>query len=567
MVDLNKALIDWSGRLKTVVSQRPWLPFLFLFILGLLVYLNALPNQLFWDDYDSLLNNYYIKDWSYFGRYFTENLIAGAGLMSNYWRPLLLVIYSIEWHIWGDWATGYHLVSILIHLAAGLVLYDLLKKITDRPIIAWLASLIFLIHPLQTEAVTYVAGRGDPLSVLFLSLSLLWYWRSRFKETISYKKRHWFIGSIIALVAAILTKDKSIIMPALLLLMEFYVWQQNKTVGFKDWLKQVLKNTWLYWLIIVFYLYLRATVLNFQDTFNIYGQASVYTESLAIRLWTWLSVWPQYLKLFFVPVGLHMERLVDIKISWLAGDVLLGIGLVILLAVIMVVSWRRKFISAFGLLWLGIALAPASGVVIPVSGLMYEHYMYLPLLGLAIFLMFWGDVLIKKFPLFLKISCFGLLMIWLVWLGVRTIERNADWRTPIVFYEDVLRYNQQSLRIWNNYGMALSDVESYQAAAQAYQRAINLNKDNQSAPPYHNLGNALIKLNKPAEAIKNYQQAILIDDQFYYSYNSLAALYLTTKDYQSARQILEQGLKAMPGNSLLAYNLQIVEQLELAENK
>ncbi|MFZ5391363.1 MAG: hypothetical protein ACOZAJ_03770 [Patescibacteria group bacterium] len=226
MIGLSELVIGLYSRLKLIISHRPQLSAWALFILGLMVYINVLPNQLFWDDYDSIINNFYIKDWSYFGRYFTKNLIAGAGLLSNYWRPLLLILYSIEWHIWGDWAAGYHLVSVVIHLAAGLVFYNLFKKITQRPVIAWLSSLIFIIHPLQTEAVTYVAGRADPLSALLMGLGLLWYWRYRFDDSVSTKNR-FYILSLLSLLAAILTKDKSIIFPALLVLMEFYDWVKN----------------------------------------------------------------------------------------------------------------------------------------------------------------------------------------------------------------------------------------------------------------------------------------------------------------------------------------------------
>ncbi len=553
-------LNSWLSKIKLAIINRPYLPAVSLLVLGLVVYLNALPNQLFWDDYDSIVNNYYIKDWFYFSKYFTENLIAGAGLVSNYWRPLLLIVYSIEWHIWGSWAAGYHLVSIIIHLAAGLVFFNLLKRIIGRPIIAWLSVLIFIIHPLQTEAVTYVAGRADPLSVLLIGLSLLWYWRYRFDSLVTTKNR-FYVLSLVSLVAAILTKDKSIILPALLVLVEVYNWFKNGD-SLKNWLKQIVKNTWPYWLIVLGYLILRATVLNFQDTFNIYGQNTVYTENILVRLWTFLSVWPQYLSLFVAPLGLHMERLVEIKESIWQADVF--VGLVCLMIVLLVAIWRFKSnkLVVFGLILSGITLAPASGILVPVSGLMYEHYMYLPVLGLAIFMLaLLGEVFIKFNDIGRIIIIVGLTA-WLIFLAGVTIKRNTVWRSPTVFYEDVLKYNQQSLRIWNNYGMALSDEERYKEAAEAYQQAITLNKDNLSAPPYHNLANALLRLGQTDEAIRNYHQAIAIDNQFHYSYNALAAWYVQNKNFAAATEILQAGLKAMPDNEIFKHNLKVIEELQ-----
>ncbi|MFZ5391362.1 MAG: tetratricopeptide repeat protein [Patescibacteria group bacterium] len=260
-----------------------------------------------------------------------------------------------------------------------------------------------------------------------------------------------------------------------------------------------------------------------------------------------------------------MERVVDIKYFAWDAQVLLGWGCLLVVLGLAIWRFKQNSLAAFGLLWLGIALAPASGVVVPVSGLMYEHYIYLPILGLAVFGLSLFYELIKKLSNCLKIILFGLVVVWLGWLGLTTINRNAIWRRPTVFYEDVLKYNKQSLRIWNNYGMALSDQERYDEAAEAYQQAIILNKDNLSAPPYHNLANALLKLGRVEEAINNYQQAIAIDSQFYYSYNSLAAWYLQNKDFDLAKKILEQGIMALPDNQLFKYNLRVVEEMEKRE--
>src|SRR3989338_5256998 len=135
-----------------------------LVVLGFSSYTNTFQNEMFWDDDDGILKNQFVKDWQYFPKYFSENLIAGAGLESNYWRPALLSVFSLEWHLWGNSAPGYHFVNTSFHIADAILLFLILLYLFKSRPLALLTSLVFLVHPLQTEAVTYVSGLGDSLS-------------------------------------------------------------------------------------------------------------------------------------------------------------------------------------------------------------------------------------------------------------------------------------------------------------------------------------------------------------------------------------------------------------------
>ena len=140
-----------ANSLKQSFLTKNWLIAAIFVGVGLSLYANSFSNQMFWDDDDGILNNAFVKDWSYFPQYFSENLIAGASLVSNYWRPMLLAVYSFEWHLWGDSPIGYHLVNTLAHIASAILLFFLLFKLFRRRWLAFLTSLIFLVHPLQTE--------------------------------------------------------------------------------------------------------------------------------------------------------------------------------------------------------------------------------------------------------------------------------------------------------------------------------------------------------------------------------------------------------------------------------
>lgn len=230
--------------LQETLNKALFLPtkrraFLLLALIGIFIYLNALPNQLFWDDDDGILKNAFIKDWSYIGKYFSENLIAGAGFTSNYWRPMLLLMYSFEWHLWGDWAPGYHATNILLHVANALLLFLLLTKFFKRSLLSYAVALIFLVHPLQTEAITYVSGRGDPLAVLFMLLGMLAYFKSKEKKTKKETKR-FFLLSQGAYIFALLSKDTAIMFPAFLVVMDFFLRAKAKDTKEPMWV--FLKN-------------------------------------------------------------------------------------------------------------------------------------------------------------------------------------------------------------------------------------------------------------------------------------------------------------------------------------
>lgn len=182
-----------------------------LILSGFLVYFNTLKNPLFWDDYDGILNNVYIKDFRYWPKFFTENLIAGAGFLSDYWRPMVLMVFSLGWHLWKDNVVGFHLVNIILHITNAILLFFVLFKIIRKETLCFLIALIFLIHPLQTEAVSYVSGIADPLSVFFIFLSLL-----SFVVFIESQKKKFLITTSIFYIFALMSKETTIVTPALL---------------------------------------------------------------------------------------------------------------------------------------------------------------------------------------------------------------------------------------------------------------------------------------------------------------------------------------------------------------
>ncbi len=126
---------------------------IFLGIVCFLVYANSLGNGFVWDDRPLVTHNAFLPAWRNIPKLFTTNLFAGGSINSAFYRPIQALTYMVEYHLWGKWAFGFHLTNVLLHLGNAMLLYLLVAPLATRRA-AVIASLFFVAHPLQTEAVT-----------------------------------------------------------------------------------------------------------------------------------------------------------------------------------------------------------------------------------------------------------------------------------------------------------------------------------------------------------------------------------------------------------------------------
>jgi protein O-mannosyl-transferase len=530
---------------------------LFIF-LGLFLYINTFENQMFWDDNDSILNNQYVHDIQYFPHYFSENLIAGAGLVSDYWRPMLLTVFSFQWQLWQDWAPGFHFVNTAFHITNAILLFYILHHLFKNPWLAIFTALIFLAHPLQTEAVTYIAGLGDPLSVFFIFLGLLFYLRFRLSGKDAIESKMYYL-SLLMYIFALMTKETAIIMPGLVFLVDFF-FEGNAGKRVVEKIKVSFKRILSFVSIGLLYIFLRATVLNFSDSFNLYGEENPFTQNFHFRLFTFFRSLTEYFRLLFLPFNLHMERSIEIATSFSSFSVIFGAFVFLGLLTLALTQIKKYPIISFGILWFFVALFPMSNLLVPVNDLIYEHWMYVPMIGIFLVVLWLGQLLGRKIsPCLVNKDIRGnsleaiirrlgtvqrllflFYVIFLVFLFVLTIKRNEEWRDPITFYNQTLEYAPESYRVINNLGMAYADVGDYDQAKKTYKRAVELEPT--VAVAYHNLGNSYQETGDFQLAIEYYNMAISNNPAFLNSYAALGNLYLENDDYENARRVFERSL-------------------------
>lgn len=498
-----------------------------------LTYFLCLPNQMFWDDDDFILKNMFIQDWKYWPNFFTKNVLSGNHLLSNYWRPLLQALFAVEWHLWSDWVYGWHAVSIAWHTAAATLLFHALNSLLKDRTIAILAALLWLVHPAHTEAVVYPNSIGDSMATSFILAGILLYARFRRAGVNAAKSRDWWLAGLMYPLA-LLSKETGILLVAFIALADFFFLTPRETFFQKT--GRVLAALWPFILMAGAYLLLRATVLNFNNSFNFYHEDTPFTTNFPIRLAAFFRAATLYAGFIFIPYDLRVERLVAPPASFLEPDVLWGMALCAILAGLAARNWNKRPAIAFGVLWAFTGILPASNLFVVINALVYEHFLYSAMAGIILIVLVTASDRAnneKKRRAF--IAC--VLAVVCVF-SLRSAWRCLDWRTAIKFYEQLIVTAPTSYRVVNNLGMSYANAGITDKAVATYKKAIDLDPAN--AVAYHNLANIYRDAGVWALAQANYEKALAAQPDFIFSYKPLAQVLLNQENYTQARRVLEQ---------------------------
>jgi protein O-mannosyl-transferase len=540
-----------NNSLKNLSTKR-WFGAVLIILTGMIAYHNCLPNEMFWDDDDFINNNRFIRDFHFWPLWFSQNLVAGSYLVSNYWRPLLLAIFTVEWHWWQNWVYGWHAVSVGTHILAAVTLYFLINRLFAQNLLALGVALIFVCHPVHNEAVVYVNSMGDSLAAFFVLSSVLSYARFRQSQKPAWASRSYWLA-LLLYPLALLSKETGFVLVGLLPLTDFLLLSKAKT--FWGRVKQTAAAVWPFILLGVIYLILRGTVLNFNNSFNFYNANNAFTTHPSIRLMTFFKAMVQYTGFLFFPYQLRVERDFPWAQSLMQWDVIAGGLLVGAMLFFAFKYWRTKPLVSFGIGWFFIAIAPTSNVVVAINSVLYEHFLYMPMIGIALIVvglsLDWAQkhhltpTLLKIFTLVIIIFC------------AINIHRNLDWRTSIGFYEQLVTYRPDDYRVINNLGMEYANKGIHDKALTNYLKAIALDPKNPVA--YHNIAGIYRDTGQIQLALDNFHKALELNPNFIFSYRSLADLYWRLGQWEQCKENLLQVLRMDPMDEKTRQALQIVQ--------
>lgn len=523
--------------------------FLTIFIIGFLLYLPSLFGPFLWDDEDFVYANKYVKEFR-IDKFFTESQTAGRGKMSNYYRPIPQIAYATTHTVFGFNPFWFHLLNVLAHIGAASTIFYFLKKLLKSdteiiPSMPLLISLFFLIHPIQTEAVSYISGLSDPLYVLFGFLSLIFFMLKDLRKNMIPLSLFFFTLSI-------LSKETGLVFLPLIICLSFLLNLDKSDFSsvnlFKNNSWRFLYKTWkvlcAYISISIIYLWYHYTWINNIDIKSVWGN-NPYANSALIRLLTFIQNIFLYIQILIFPKDLFMERDYSISVqTQLLNPYLLLFVLINLLIIFSFwklrnsVEFKKLKIVFFFYLAFFISLIPYTGIVL-INGIFYEHFLYLPLVFFFAFLMFYISFMFSESHQnkFKKILPFCIIAI-LILFAARNISRQFEWNDSIRFYKQTLIHAPKSVRIINGLGMAYAENGENQLAIQQYKNMIKINPNVPNA--YHNMANAYGALGNLKEAEKFFLKALEVDPNFIFSAQSLVNLYQQTGQKEKLESLLKK---------------------------
>jgi len=499
---------------------------------ALAAYANALRNGFVWDDVNLVVGNPLIKSVAELGSLLSSPLQPNT----QYFRPVQGVTFLLDYQLFGPTPAGFHLTSMLVHAGVGVLLYLFAARLLDDGVAALGAALLFVVHPVHTEAVTYLSGRSDPLAALFL-LAALWWFLEPSRPALA-------LG---AFLLALLSRETTMGLLPLLVLVDVTDARRRGEALRGTWGRRITRRYLPYAGVVGLYLVMRWLVVRGIDVTK-----ETAAPPLTTRLLTMPQVVLQYVGLLVFPRDLHMERNA-VPVSSPLDLAVLGATAVLALAAWAVVRWRRSaWPVAFGCAWFALALLPVANLF-PLSTLMAEHWLYVPSMGLFI-AAGWG--LSRLAARAGRPAAIAALAVLVLAYGLRTAIRNVDWRDERSIYEATLRFVPESARVHSNLGRVHWMAGDKERARQEFDRAVELQPDGwQTADAYNYRGLIAQQEGRHQEAFKEFTRAIELNRRSPHAYVNLAVTLQALGRMDDARRALESALVLDPRNDAAHVNL------------
>ncbi|MGZ4826201.1 MAG: tetratricopeptide repeat protein [Terriglobales bacterium] len=340
-----------------------------------LVYAGTLQFEFVYDDLGQIVANPAVQSWKYFPLYFRANVWMQQLSVGNYYRPLFLAWFLVNYTLFGLHPSFWHLTTVLAHVGVTALVFVLALRLTRDRRVALIAALLFGLHPVHLESVAWISGVTDSLMALLLMPAFLSYLNYR-----QGRGQGWLILSLALYAVALLSKETAVVLPALL-----FAYECTYGADAGSWHARVrgaLLPLLSFVVVTGAYLVARAQALH--------GIAHKTVElPLSIALLTVPSALWWYIRLLVAPFGLSVfydtpyVTHVSMKyVMWPAVGIALTAGL-------LVWWWRKKRspLVAFASVWLLLPILPLLNLtVLPMGDFIHDRYLYLPSVGFSLLL-------------------------------------------------------------------------------------------------------------------------------------------------------------------------------------
>lgn len=532
--------------------------FLAIALLGTLAYLPSLYVPFLYDDL-----------WEIVGNRALEQLTDLSTILRyNPARPLLMLSFALDRALFGLDVFWYHVENLLLHLVNGLCVFWLslrLLRTHAAPAtpegstpeddafpqgfgLALGLALLFVLHPVAVEAVTYVASRSSSLTATFYLLGVLAWIRFRDAQGAGEKSWVWLGLTLNAYLLAILTKEEGVSLPAVLLAYDLLLAPTKKTGDLRRWWAPQVALWGLLGAVLVARLALYGTLMP-----------PVVVRSVGTQVLTGLEVMWAYLRLWGMPSGLSLYHDYPVVTSIFSVKLLLaGVGHIAV--VVASVRLRKSFpMLGFAALWYYAVLSPTTSII-PLKEVMAEHRLYLALVGPLLLL----GVGVARLSARLRLPPLGLLLPLAVGLGLMTFQVNRLWQDDVALWARAAQLSPQSGDAayalgdaWKRRGKLAEAQGSYEEAIRRYEALkVDLSRYSYNyVDALHNLGVVHGQQGRLDQALVWLNRALMANPRHVPSWTSLGYARMQKGLNQEAAWAFEQALLLDPDAWLAHFHL------------
>lgn len=435
-------------------------------------------------------------------------------------RPVSYATFLLNHHLGGWDTTGFRLLNILIHTASSVLLWGVLRILLGRLVKAGsiredsasfvpaAAAMLFAVHPLAIESVTYIVQRFTSLAAFWSLLAAWLYFRSIGEGLEKARLVRLRASAVVVMLLGMLTKECAFVTPMLIVMVDLLVLGTAWRIVLRRASPLLVTMLVVPLLVLLTSASLNGGSLDLGAGLNIVNSRDEPVTHLQYLL-TQFGVIAHYLRLMIWPSGQNIDPTWTVQSSLLSVAVILPLLLHLTLLTLAVLCFRRwrqvdgraRLVLAFiGWFYLGISI---SSSLIPLPDMVAEHRAYLPSAGIFIVLACLFDLLRDKLASRPRLIP-ALAVLVVTALGTTTVLRNLVWSSADALWADAAEKSPAKYRVWSNLGVALSAKGREKEAADCYRKSVKIE------PAFSNgvlnLSNSLLRLGQPKEAISEIER-------------------------------------------------------------
>lgn len=544
---------------EVVVSKIDFLWPALIALVAFVLYVNTIFHDYVLDDWGAVTNNQFVQEGiKGIPKILSVDLWHFGNLNLGYYRPLSLITFALEHEFFGSNPHVSHLGNVILFSISGFILCLLLLEIFPKfhPAFAFLISLLFVAHPLHTEVVANIKSRDEILS--FLNLTAVLFLVVRYYSSV--KKLKFQILAFVLFYLALLSKETSIVGLALIPLVMYFF---NKAT-----ILSCIKKTIPFFVLVLVFLFQKYKMMG-----SLTGQIPddivnyPYTHA-GVKLPTTFLIFVHCIKLLILPHPLIYDYSYNQipAATWTSLGAWLGLIIFVSLTYVTIKEFVKKSILGFALLFFFITIVPAMAFVLTRGGIMAERFLYAPLLGFCIVIVYFAARLFKtdfqvreiKMPVWIKENLILTLSVMILFLAYsfKTIDRNAAWKNNYTLFSTDKKYALNSCQNHKHYGSetinkamvekdSVKRMELFKDGVKNLHEAVAIHPKFGEA--YCTLGIAFqaVFVNNDS-AMYFYKKAIESSPGYAISYGNLGILYQSMRQYEMASYYYNRAVEINP---------------------